>query len=288
MIKNLIYFLKGHFQRSGHGLIKVILLNVAGFWALLLLKIVCVMSGHAAAYTALCRYLVLPSAWSSFCQQPWSLLTHFWIHDSFFLMLWGLWLLHTFGKVVMDRLGSRHFVVLYLLGGLAGGGLFLLLYYIVPYYRNAPTVLAGFTGSLYAVMTVAALLPSQQAMSFFFLPSLKRYHVVGFLVMLSLINLVGDEPAPGIGQLGGALLGYIYMNYHKLYTWLYFHWINFVRFHKPYRTIGKTTTPKVGAKDIDDMAIDQSGIDHILDKIASSGYESLTLEEKQQLFKAGK
>jgi hypothetical protein len=46
--------------------------------------------------------------------------------------------------------------------------------------------------------------------------------------------------------------------------------------------------PKTARKTTATDAVDQKKIDAILDKIASSGYESLTKVEKEYLFRAGK
>ena len=113
-MRELVRFAKAYFQRSGNGLMQILLLNSLRFLALRLLRIVLVVGGYAATYTALCQNLALPALWSAYLHQPWALLTHSWVHVSFFPTLWGLLLLHTLGQIAMRRLGSRHFVMLYL------------------------------------------------------------------------------------------------------------------------------------------------------------------------------
>jgi membrane associated rhomboid family serine protease len=219
MISDFVYFVRAHFQRSQNGLMQVLLLNALGFLLLLLLKIVLVIGGYEATYTALCQSLALPASWSACLHQPWALLTHCWVHVSFFPTLCGLLLLHTLGQVVMGRLGSRHFVALYLLGGLTGGLLFLLLYNVAPYFQGTSASLLGFSGSLYAVMVAAATLAPQFSFSLFILGPLRLKYIVGFLVLIVLLNLVGAEPAASIAQLGGALLGYVYVKQQSSDAW---------------------------------------------------------------------
>jgi len=286
MMNELVYFIKTNFRRSENGLMQVLLLNALSFFALLLLKIVLVVAGCETAYTALCQSLVLPASWSACLHQPWSLLTHFWVHVSFFNTLWGLLLLHTLGQVVMGRCGSRHLVALYLLGGLVGGLLFLLLYNVAPHFQGTPTSLSGFSGSLYAVMVAAATLAPQFSFSFFLLGPLRLRYIAGFLVLLALVNLVGAEPAASIAHLGGALLGYVYVKQFKGYAWLRQYWVGFKKSGQNLKVTCRRVAPLV--KKADDMRVDQASLDYILDKVAASGYESLTPAEKQQLFNAGK
>jgi hypothetical protein len=64
-----------------------------------------------------------------------------------------------------------------------------------------------------------------------------------------------------------------------------------MRLKKPKRNLKvayQSTVSWVNDKQKYDALVDQASLDHILDKVAVSGYESLTLAEKQQLFNAGK
>ncbi|XWN35553.1 MAG: rhomboid family intramembrane serine protease [Roseivirga sp.] len=214
-MQELVGFLKFHFQRAENGLMQLMLLNVLCFMALLVLKVALVVAGYEAIYPALYHALALPAAWATFCQQPWTLLTHMWVHTSLFATFWRLLLLYAFGQVIMQRLGSRHLVVLYLLGGLAGGGFFLLLYNVAPHFKGIPATLTGFSGSLYAVMVAAALLAPQRPFQLFLLGFFQLQYIVGFLVLLAFFDLAGEAPAESTAHLGGALLGYAYVQQLK-------------------------------------------------------------------------
>ncbi len=283
MINELIFFVRTHFQRSENSLMRIILLNVLSFLALLLLKITFVIAGYKSAYMALLQRLVLPALWPTYIHQPWTLFTYSWVHVSFFSTFWGLLLLYSMGNVVVRRLGSRHFLAIYLLGGLAGGSLFLLLYNISPYFHGASTSLLGFPGGLYAVMVAAATLSPQLSFSLF--PPLQLKYITGCLVLLSLVNLVGAEPAASIAHLGGAWLGYAYAHWlQRDHTWWRRWWLRFRGSNL--KVTYKSTTPWA-SKDAYEP-VDQASLNRILDKVATSGYESLSPAEKQQLFNAGR
>ncbi|MGA0212423.1 MAG: DUF6576 domain-containing protein, partial [Flavobacteriaceae bacterium] len=98
-----------------------------------------------------------------------------------------------------------------------------------------------------------------------------------------------------LAHLGGALLGYYYAKKLAQGTdiglpferWVN-RWVDLFRKKPTLRTVYRNTSnaaKKAVSKSQDDT---QQKIDAILDKISDSGYESLTKEEKDILFKAGK
>ncbi|MCU0318183.1 MAG: rhomboid family intramembrane serine protease [Amoebophilaceae bacterium] len=285
-MRDFFRFIKTHFQRSANGLMQIILLNALSFFTLLVLKVVLTVIGYEKAYLALYRHVALPASWSACLYQPWALLTHCWVHVSFFSTLWGLLFLHTLGQIVVNRLGSRHFVALYLLGGLAGGLLFLYLYSVSPHFRDTTVSLSGFSGSLYAIMIAAATLVPQHTFSFFILGPLRLQYIAGIFVLFALMNLVGTEPATSVAALGGALLGYVYVRQYNGHTWWRPYWTRLSKHSKNLKVAYRNATPS--EKQRCDTRVDQESLDIILDKVAASGYESLTATEKQQLFNAGK
>ncbi len=275
-------YLREQFKRPGNGLVQVVLLNALCFLGFMALKVLLVIAGYAKSYEWLHHMLVLPSAWSECVRQPWSLLTHFWVHHSFLDALWGLLWLHTMGRIVLERLGSRHFLIIYVLGGVAGGILFLVLYHFSPHLSGAKTYLSGFAGSLYAVMVAAAALSPQMSFHLLFIGAVKLKYVVIFVVLLSFAHLASAEPAASIAHLGGAIWGYLYVSQWSFYAWLRRRgWTQYQPTWKVWKGRKKASS-KGGRK-----PKDQKHLDRILDKVAATGYEGLTPEEKRQLFDAG-
>ena len=286
MINEFFQFVKSQFQQGKNGLMQIILLNVLSFLSLLVLKTGLVLVGEKAAYLALLQSLMLPSSWKLYLQQPWTLMTYGWVHTSFFATLWGLAILYTLGQVVVNLIGNRHFIIIYLLGGLAGGSSFLLLYHFSPHLQNTSTLLLGFSGSLYAVIVAAATLAPQLSFSFLLLGPIRLKYIVGFLLLLSFVNLSGAEPAESIVQLGGALLGYLYIKQLYGYSRLRQYWHRLWGARRKMKVSYRQ--PHTTSKDQSKATVDQAHLDDILDKVAESGYTSLSEAEKQQLFEAGK
>jgi membrane associated rhomboid family serine protease len=287
MVAELRGFLKTHFQRSGNGLMQLILLNGLVFVGLLLVKTGLVLAGYEGLYQVLFSYLALPAAWETFLQQPWSLFTYFWVHDAFFDVVWQLLFLYSFGQLFLHSLRSRSLIVLYILGGLGGGVCFLLLYNLAPGFQGIHTRLVGSAASLYAVMAGAATLLPHFYFQLLLIGRIKVKHIVGALVLLSCFEL-SQRQAVGIANLSGALIGYLYVRwlpqFEKLQNFL-FRFYKGVRKNKPLQVTYQKNKSTGNTKD--SKLESQTVIDQILDKVAQTGYESLTKEEKRQLFEAG-
>ena len=281
-------FLIRQFQKPENGPMQIILIHGLIFTALLFIKILLLLAGYEAYYQALYQRLSLPASWQVFLHQPWSIFTHFWIHDYFWSTLWSLFLLNVFGQLIMHLLGSPHLVALYVLGGIAGGIAFLLLYNLSPTFRAVHPSLVGTTGSLYAVMAGAAVIAPHVSLRMLFLGTIRiRYIVVGML-LLSFLELSSRQPATAIANLGGALLGYGYMQHlrklRKLGSFVASLYQPLMR-QRTHMVVTKPETTNLTQAIMETTS--QETVDAILEKISSSGYESLTQEEKQQLFHAG-
>ncbi len=74
------------------------------------------------------------------------LLTHMWLHASFWHLLGNMWVLFIFGDNVEDRLGSGRYLFFYILGGLSAG--------LLQFFFSAGSDIAalGASGAIAAVM----------------------------------------------------------------------------------------------------------------------------------------
>ena len=252
-------------------------------------KTILLVLGYKALFYTFYQSLLLPADWSHFVQQPWSLCTYFWLHQDLVPMLWNLAVLYGFGQLASDLLGSKHLVRLYLSGGIVGGLLFLLLYNHVPYFKEMSPYIIGNAGSLYAILISAATVAPERTLRLFFVITLKLRHVAWIMLLLAFVTLSSAQPAEGTLELGGTLVGYLYA------SWLLRPSFSsasayFKRIFTRRRSNMKVTYSSKGnaSKPEYTTHVDQEGIDCILDKIAATGYSSLTMEEKKQLFEASR
>ncbi|MBC7891651.1 MAG: rhomboid family intramembrane serine protease [Sphingobacteriaceae bacterium] len=288
---------KGAFTKRENGLVQIILVNVIVFLTLLIAHVVLKLSKMDGYYELVVNQLELPASLPELAQRPWTLLTYFFTHEDPFHILFNMLFLYWFGRLVDEYLGNRRVVNLYLLGGIVGGIAYVAIYNLVPYFheRVAGSVMIGASGAAFAVVFGAAtLLPNYSFHLLFFGPVRIKY-IALFYLILSFAQSTGSNAGGNIAHLGGALLGFIFIkqlqrgsDLGKPLDGL----TAFVRkLFKPkprpsmkvtYRSQTKTTYTSMTP----DGFPDDDEVDAILDKISKSGYESLTREEKQKLFKA--
>ncbi len=283
MASELGNFLKAHLQRSGNGLVQLILVNGLVFIGLLLIKTGLVLLGYEGAYQVLYQHVVLPTTWQALLNQPWSLLSYSWVHESFWELTWQLLLLYSFGQLILYRLGSKRLLLLYILGGLLGGLCCLLVYHIAPGFQGMPGAVAGASASLYAIMAAATTLFPHFYFHLLLVGRIRIPYILGGLLLLSCFE-ISQHQAVGVANLSGALVGYVWVHVRGL-------WPSIARFFRPIRKNGFVPvnypegqrTRSAKRTNLENQVV----IDQLLDKIAQSGYQSLTREEKQQLFEAG-
>ena len=98
-----------------------------------------------------------------------------------------------------------------------------------------------------------------------------------FVISHDIIQIPYGNAGGHIAHIGGAIWGYYY--YRNLYN------SNFIdSFFKFFESSKNRKTLKKNGDNI----FNQNKIDSILDKISESGYDSLSKQEKEYLFKAGK
>jgi hypothetical protein len=202
-----------------------------------------------------------------------------------------------FGKLFVEYLGSDKLIALYVLGALAGGVAYLLVYNTIPFYIERIGTFNGMVGAsaaVYAIVVATATLLPDYTFFLLFLGPVRIKYIAGFYIVISFLGSVGENAGGNVAHLGGALMGFIYLKQLQAGvnwgTWITatVDWFKGLFTAKPkvkvtYRKhYSEESRPKAKA------SISQDEIDAILDKISDGGYESLTKEEKEKLFNASK
>ena len=289
MITDLYKFINNHFHRSNNGAMQLIIIHAIIFIGLLLAKSVLLLLGYENSYNIMYNYLILPASWDLFLQKPWSLVTYFWVQEQFFTVIWNSLFLYAFGQVINSFWNSKILKSLYVFGGMLAGIFFLLLYNAAPGLQAYKINLIGPSGSLYAVMTAAAVILPNTYFRLFLIGNIKIKHIMIFLLLLACFELTNRQGI-GIAQLGGALTGYLFAKYVHFYGKI----VSFLKrifSRNRNKTKFKVNYSKSNTRYMQTSVAkhqNKSDINIILDKISASGYKSLTQQEKEQLFHAGK
>ena len=289
--------IKHAFTRGGNAVTKLILINAIVFVSLILLRTLAYWSSLDTVYNFVTLNLGMPAHIIRFLYKPWTLITYCFTHEGFLHIIFNMLNLYWFGQLIREYLGNKKLVSLYFLGGLAGGILYLLFYNLLPYFENRAeiAVMIGASASVLAIITAAATLLPDYTFNLILLGPVRIKYIAAFLIVLSISGAVGDNAGGNIAHIGGAIIGFIFIKQLQ----------RGVDMGRPIHAIGdffanlfsgrpkmKATFnssapgPKTNTKVNGNSRPDQSEIDVILDKISASGYESLTKEEKQKLFRA--
>ena len=253
------------------------------------------------------RFLELPALPSKFITQPWTLITYFFTHLSFFHILFNMLFLYWFGKLIQEFLGDKKALNLYVLGGIAGGLFYILIYNILPQFDQVieGSYMLGASAGVFAIVVGAAVFMPNYTMYLLLFGPVRIKYIALVYVLLSFFSIPIENAGGNIAHLGGAAIGFIYIKQlHKgndLGGWI----VSFISFFKSFfirqpkikvsyssseqsSSKSKKSGKSKSSKSSGPSAPNQAEIDTILDKISQSGYESLSKEEKQKLFNASK
>jgi membrane associated rhomboid family serine protease len=279
---------------------RLIYINVAVFLLFPLLDVFTLFNIPSPALY-LKMWLELPSAPSDYIQQPWSLVTYMFLHGGIMHILWNMLALYWFGKIFLSFFSTRHFVGLYLLGGIVGGIFFMLAYNVFPMFTSSgdKAYLVGASAAVLAIAIASAVRVPDYKINMLFIGEVKLSTLAVATVIISLLLVTSNNAGGSFAHLGGAFAGWAfayYLNKGRDLTLYINKAVDFVadickkdfkRARKPKMNI--FNAKRSGDYDYNAQKKEQNAeVDKILEKLKKSGYSSLTEEEKKKLFDASK
>lgn len=226
-------------------------------------------------------------------RRPWSLITHMFAHIQFGHFLFNMVALYTMGQVFVSVQGFKKLTAVYIMGGLAGYFLFALSFNFLDVFKvKYGSYVLGASAAVMAITVAAATLRPKQILYLFGAVKLELMWLAAILVLLDLASVPSGVNSGGhIGHIGGAAFGYIYARQIQkgkdLGRWLN----NFLDKIKSLFATRKMKVASNNARPKSDEVFNlekkarQKKIDAILDKIGKSGYDSLSKDEKDFLFR---
>ena len=294
MVNNVLDELKLKYTK-GNSATKLIYINVVVFFTLLIIDFVLRNLLKSPITTA---DLFALSSTQELLYKPWQIITYSWLHGSLFHLLMNMVLLYFVGQMFLQQFQNRNFYTFYFFGGIFGGIFFLLFQNIYNYSH----LLVGASAAVYAVFFFFFSYNPKMPVRLMFIPSAFPLLYVGYVfIAFDVYNIISDQNAGGsISHLGGALFGYLYMKQFEKGNDFLGKFIFQIEglfkkreksTFKTYKNTSSTNNQSVPRDDYDfnHLKVEkQKKIDTILDKISRSGYESLSKEEKDFLFKEGR
>lgn len=271
--------------KSGSKLYLLIAVNVSVF---LLINIPAVVerfttqSDYIATYTY--NYLSLPTYLPLLVKRFWTPVTYMFMHADIFHILFNMLWLYWMGQIFEEFLGKKRTIGLYFIGGLAGAALYLLAYNLLPYFTQSGAVVSGtMIGASASIMAIvigaATIVPDYTIFLMFLGPVKLKWLALGF-VIIDFLSIAGPNAGGEISHIGGALAGFIYVKQLQNGK----DWIgsvnNLFKKRSNMRVVPGSQQKESKGKP------QQDEIDRILDKISETGYDNLTTQEKDTLFRA--
>lgn len=265
---------------------KIIYINVTVFLLTYLFKTI--SSLMQINGNVIINWFALSPHFDSLIYKPWTIISYGFLHEGFMHILFNLIILFYIGNLFLDFFNKKQFIVYYILGIFFGGLVFMLSYNYFPALKTREVYLVGASAGVTSVLVgLASLLPNYP-LRFRFVGDVKLMYIAIAMVALDIIQIPNGNAGGHLAHLGGALIGFLLttrLNQGKnLISWME----NLAQNKKrsPLSTIHKRKNSKIAKED--NSVSRQKKIDAILDKISKSGYEALSQEEKDFLFKVGK
>jgi len=281
--------------KNGNALTRLIYINIGVFLALHIVIVFLYLFSAQEKIPLLSEFLAVPADLNTLLHRPWTIVTYMFLHKDFFHILFNLLWLYWFGKIFLSYLDEKRLLNVYLLGGISGAALYILSYNLVPVLsEQAPLSIAmGASAAVMAIVIATATYAPNHTIYLVFIGPVKIIWValVGFI--LSSIVDFSMNTGGKIAHIGGALFGYLFILQYKqgkdITRWFSVIMDSIFSLFK--RKKKMKVTYKRTSNEYEYNAVKkekQQSLDTILDKISKSGYESLTKEEKDTLFKMGK
>ena len=196
---------------------------------------------------------------ADFLSKPWSILTYSFIHEGLFELIFMIILLIFSTNSIANLLGKKITVNLFFLGIIFGGITYLI--------SGSQGSLIGASAGVSSLLLFLLLLSPNLGVRIFRF-TIEFKYIMAFILFTDFLKLVSPGQFGVYSHIGGYLVGAYY--YYSLYG-----------FPKNI----KFKNQKIRKKNFKNK---QNKIDMILDKISKSGYDSLSEEEKEYLYKQGR
>jgi len=279
----------------GSSLTKLIYINLAVWIIVNILEIFFYLFNVHDSYMRFLLYLALPADLNNLILKPWTLITYMFLHKGFIHILFNLLWLYWFGRIFLQYMDEKKLVGVYLLGGISGGLLYILTYNLFPVFSGelAMSHALGASASVLAIVIATAVNTPNYNLNLMFIGPVKIIYIaLGVFAITSLFDFSSNTGGK-IAHIGGALFGYLYIlryrsgkdmtkGISKLLDRIFSLFKSRSKVRVTHRRFEDDMDYKARKKD------EQAEIDRILDKIAKSGYDSLSSKEKEILFRQSK
>lgn len=284
---------------KGSALTRLIYINIGVFLLLKIAHAILAISGNGEGfYPMILEWIGVPADPEYLLYRPWTPLTYMFTQFEFLHLLFNMLWLYWFGSFFLNYFSERKLTGVYILGGLAGAALYILAYNIFPAFtftRLSSWAIGASASVMAVVFAVCTYLP-QHKVYIFLIGPVKLIYLAIFTAFIDVISIPSGNAGGHIAHLGGALFGYLFILGVKRNRDITGGFISFFTKaghlfagRKKMRVKYRKNVSEMNDREYNEYKKQYDDrINQILDKISRSGYESLTREEKEILFKSGR
>jgi len=278
--------------RSGSNLTRLIYINTGVFILITLTAVIGFLLTNPDISAKALDLFSVPSSVKALLLRPWTIISYMFVHKDIWHILFNMLWLYWFGKIFLEYLDQRKLVAVYILGGISGAAVYILSFNVFPAFTGivADSVAIGASASVMAiVIAIAAYVPDYTIQLFLFGRIKIKYMALAIFVFTSVMDFSVNSGGK-LAHIGGALFGYLYTlnirqgrdigrGFNKVLDFL-------ATLFKPRKKLKVTHKKPANEYEYNKVRTQhQALINTILDKISKGGYDSLTKEEKETLFK---
>jgi len=253
----------------------LIILNIVVFILLYGLSVV-----SSSVYHSVFPYIAFVADGVASLGRFWTFISYSFVHATIWHLILNMIMLFFVSNLFFTFFTTRQFLFVYLVGALGGS----IVYYLSAFFFAMGAGLVGASAAVMAPLIAVASFAPQMEVRLALLGRIKMIYIAGFIILIDLFQLSSSNVGGHLAHLGGALVGFGYVFLLKRGTDLA---KPMKRTAKNKSTFKKVYVNKTVEKNVTKEATAQKEIDAILDKISRSGYESLSKEEKDFLFRQG-
>lgn len=280
--------------KEGSALTRLIYINLVVFLAVRIVNVFYFLAGTPFPFL---DWLALPADIGTLASRPWTLITYMFLHFDFLHILFNLLWLYWMGQIFLGYFDQGKLITIYLLGGITGGIFYVAGFNFFPVFNQIvpDSRLLGASASVIAIVTALAIYVPNHTIHLLFIGPVRMKYIALFSILMYIISISSSNAGGNLAHLGGAFWGMIYIlqlrrgidvgkGINRLFSG-----INKV--FKPQPKVKVTYRKPKPADDIEynrQKNQDKIRMNQILEKISKSGYDSLSKEEKEILFRMGK
>ena len=203
--------------------------------------------------------------------EIWQPITYMFVHGDFFHIFMNMFVLWMFGTEMESIWGGKKFLQYYLCTGIGSG----LVWLMFNYGRNY-SILIGASGAIYGILLAYGLMfPNRKVLIYFLFPIRVKY----FVAILALISFVSSIDTSGsnishLTHLSGMIIGFVYLKFPS------FKYRSSIMISNK---IVESKQRKIEKRRANTILL-QKKVDRLLDKVSDGGFDSLSEDEKDQLY----